>query len=341
MLKLKTVATARIEQPYYDMLAQYCDIKVTGWAVTDRIWSEEEIFPQLKGAEVLIIGYEKLTKEMLERLPELKLIACCRSSPVNIDVQAARELGIPVIHTPGRNANAVAEFTLGLMLDISRNIGRACREIKMGRYLGQPMSNTSTCDSEDIIWELPDANVYAIYKGFDLAGKTLGVIGYGLIGRLVAQKAAALGMNILVYDPYLAASPDDAAQVSLEQLLEQSDFVSLHCKESKDTKGMLGQQQFKIMKNTAYIINTARASMISQEALLQALECGEIGGAALDVFWTEPLPCDHPLLSMDNVIITPHIAGSSYDVPVFQSKMITEDILTWIKGGSPKRVCLP
>ena len=169
----------------------------------------------------------------------------------------------------------------------------------------------------------------------------MGLLGLGHIGRLLARYARAFDMRILAYDPYLDKAAATQAGVELTELdtvYGESDFLSLHCKVTEETVGMVDSRAFGKMKKNVVLINTARASIIDQAALLDALKNGRIAGAALDVFWDEPLPSNHPLLSMDNVTLTPHLAGASFDVPLRHSQIIVEDILRWASGQAPRNV---
>lgn len=339
MKRWRTVVTARLEPEYLERLSERCDITTTGWVTTGSIFSAEELMPHLEGAEIFIDGYEQMTDAMLARLPALRFIACCRGNPVNVDVAAAARRGIPVVYTPGRNANGVAEFTLGLMLAATRHIAQAHSALARGQYLAPAVADPLAEAAGDVIWDTPGENLHTTYGGWELEGRSLGLIGFGHIGRLVAAKARALGMNILAHDPFCAdGGGGEARLVDLPTLLREADVVSLHCKATGDNKGLLGAAELALMKPTAYLINTARASLVDQQALLEALEQHRIAGAALDVFWQEPLTKNHPLLALDNVLITPHLAGASLDVTRIQSRMICEDVLTWIDGGEPKRV---
>ena len=337
MKRYPTLVTARLEPEALAELEPYCDMRFSGWVEKGSIFSPQEILPHLEGVEVFIDGYEKVTEEMLTQLPQLRFIACCRGNPVNIDVKAAARRGIPVVYTPGRNANGVAEFTIGLMLAATRHIPQVYHVLKEGEYLAPPGGDLWEEAVGDVVWDTPGENLHTTYGGYELEGRTLGVIGFGHIGRLVAKKASALGMKVLAYDPYCVDGGGLGELVSLEELLEQSDLVTLHCKVTADNHHLLGKREFSRMKPSAILINTARASLVDPQALVKALESGRIAGAALDVFWKEPLAADHPLLQMDQVLVTPHIAGASLDVTRIQSRMIVEDVLNWVHGRELKR----
>ncbi len=185
---------------------------------------------------------------------------------------------------------------------------------------------------------------YKEFRGVELNCKTLGLIGLGSIGSKVARLAQAFGMKVVAYSLSKDAEKAEALGVqliSLDELLKTSDIVSVHCRVTPETIGLIGNREIELMKPTAYLINTARAVLIDQQALLNALQNKRIAGAALDVFWYEPLPVNHPLLELDNLTITPHLAGSTVEVIERQSKMIVDDVLTWIEGGIPKFVFNP
>jgi D-3-phosphoglycerate dehydrogenase / 2-oxoglutarate reductase len=342
MNKYKTVVTASIIENELIRLREYCDVNITGWVKNGRIFNEDEMIEILQDTDILIVSYENITKKVLQSAKKLKLIGCPRGNPVNIDVKAASDLGTPVIYTPGRNANSAAEFTIGLILAELRHIARAYHSMKAGKYLGEPVKNIyNTPHQNDVMWNIDKDSPYKKFRGYELRGRTLGLIGLGNIGRRVAKFAKAFDMNVIAYDPY--CSKEDAKKimvkiVSLSTLLKSADFVSIHCKVTEETIGLIGDKELSLMKSNAYIINTARASIIKQDALIQVLENKKIAGAALDVYWYEPIPSNHPLLNVENVTLTPHIAGASDDVPIFQSKMIIEDVIRWINGEKPKRI---
>jgi D-3-phosphoglycerate dehydrogenase len=342
MNKYRAVVTASILDRYMQQLKEYCDVVVTGWAKTGELLTEEELIEVLKDADIFIVGYEKLTKKVIENSKKLKLIGCTRGNPVNVDVRAASASNITVIYTPGRNANSAAEFTMGLILSELRHIARAYHCLKMGRYLGEPVENIyHTPHQDDVVWNMDGDSPYKKFRGCELYGRTIGLIGLGNIGRRLAKFAKAFDMNVVAYDPYCPIENVKELEielVSLSELLRSADFISIHCKVSEETIGLLGKEQFALIKPTAYLINTARASIIQQEALIEALQNKKIAGAALDVYWYEPIPANHPLLTMENVTLTPHIAGASDDVPVWQSQMMVEDVIRWIKGEEPVRI---
>lgn len=295
-----------------------------GWGVTRRELPRDELIQELDDAELLICELERVDGEVLDRAGALRLVASCRGEPTNVDLEEATRHGIPVLHTPGRNAASVADFVIGIMVVEARSIARSQEHLRRNGW--------------NVSGDLP----YFHFRGPELGGKTLGIVGFGAIGAEVARRAVeGFGMRAIVYDPYVEAPPPPYRAVTLSELLEQSDVVSLHCPPTQETIGMIGSRELERMKPSAYLINTARAQIVDEQSLVDALGRRVIAGAALDVFWEEPLPRDHPLLDLDNVTITPHIAGAADDVRVHQAAMVLEDIARWHAGERPLRLANP
>ena len=342
---LKALVTMKLTDTQFDRLRQRCDVVLTGWGRTGQLMNEAELLRETRDADILLVGYEAVSARVIGEAARLRLLGCARANPVNIDVPAASARGIPLLYTPGRNANTAAEFTMGLMLAESRHIARAYHALRGGQYLGAPMERFAGADpKEDVVWTLDGPSPYKLFRGVELGGRTLGLIGLGHIGARVAHFARAFDMEVVACDPYLG--PDQAAAqgvrlVSLDDLLRQADFISVHCKVSRETEGLLGPREFALMKPGAYVINTARAIIIDQEALVDALRRRRIAGAALDVYWYEPLPANHPLLALDNVTLTPHLGGATEDVPERHSRMIVDDVFAWLDQSRPERVYNP
>lgn len=341
----KAIVTIQISQNELNRLKTRCEVIEAGWGKTGFRLTESDLIQTLSGSQVLLVGYEKVSRNVIEVTPGLKLIGCSRANPVNVDIEAATNHHIPVIHTPGRNAIAAAEFTIGLMLSISRRIALGNYDLKTGRYLGEPVSDFKSVNGDgDITWDLDGKTPYLELRGMELYGHTLGLIGLGNVASRVARLAKAFGMQVISTSP-----PKDAERaeqlgiplVELKTLLKTSDFISIHCKVTPDTCGMINQHAFSLMKPTAYLINTARAIIIDQPALIDALQQHTIAGAAIDVFWYEPLPSNHPLLKMDNVILTPHIGGSTFEVPERHSRMLVDDVFAWMDGRPIQHLANP
>jgi len=338
--KLKAVVTTEMSAEQLAHLQQICDVTVSGWLEKQGwILNEDEQIETFSGADIIAVGYEHVSKRVLDACPSLRLIACARGNPVNVDCAEASRRRIPVIFTPGRNANSVAEFLLGGLIGLIRWIPLSYHQVRGGRYLGPPSEDIYRVPArDDIVWGFSmnqEDNPFQTYEGYELFHRTFGMIGYGAIGRRLAKFLRAMDVRVVIYDPYLppeAAEADGVEMLPLDELLRISDFVSLHCKVTEETKGMFGAREFALMKPTAVFINTARGVIVQQKALIEALEQKRISGAVLDVYWEEPLPANHPLLRMDNVVLTPHIAGSSADVVTHHSIMIVEDVERFING---------
>ncbi|MCX7044809.1 MAG: 2-hydroxyacid dehydrogenase [Candidatus Sumerlaeota bacterium] len=251
-----------------------------------------EVADNVADFDILVIQFAPVSRRFIESAKRLKVIAVLRGGTENVDVAFATARGIAVLNTPGRLARAVAECTMGLILTEIRNLARAHARLVQGR------------------WERAFPNSVEIPE---LLGKTAGLVGYGAVAQLVAHYLQAFGARIIAYDPYFKGDPAPAKLADLETLLRESDIVSLHARLTKETERMIGAAQFAMMKPSAVLVNTARSGLVDEAALVQALQDRRIMGAALDVFDVEPLPPDHPLLKLDNVTLTPHMAGSTVD----------------------------
>ena len=292
-----------------------------GWGVTRTALSQAELIAALEDTEVLICEVERVDGEVLEAAPQVRLVASCRGNPTNVDLDAAAAGGVTVLATPGRNAISVADFTLGLLLHHCRHIGRSERQLR------------------DHGWMLGDDLPYFHFRGPELAGRTLGLVGLGAIGRLVADRARGFGMTVVAFDPFVTIAPEGVHLMPLDALLVRSDVVSIHCPLTLGTRGLIGERELGLMGPAAILVNTARAAVVDEAALLQALRDRDIAGAALDVFWQEPLEDDHPIHELDNVTITPHVAGAADDVPRHHARMIIDDIARW-QAGQPLRLAV-
>jgi len=285
-----------------------------GWGVTRQALDAGELIAALDGVEVLICELETVDAVVLAVAPELKLVASCRGNPTNVDLQAAAERGVIVLSTPGRNAISVADFTMGLLLTHVRRI--AASEVQL-RERG---------------WMTDGDLPYFHFRGPELDGRTIGLVGLGAIGRLVAERARGFGMNVVAFDPFVVSPPDGVELVTLDELLVRSDAVSIHCPLTSETHGLIGRRELGLMRADAVLVNTARAAVVDETALLATLRHHDIAGAALDVFWEEPLAPDHPIRDLDNVTITPHVAGAADDVQRHHARMIIDDIERWQVG---------
>lgn len=335
---MKILFTAEYDEAYLDELEAFGEVRIAGWAKGISKLSEDELAKLSADVDMIITSYDDITKRVIDSAPNLKLIACTRATPVNVDVNYAKEKGIKVIYTPGRNSDSTAEHTIALMLSVARKIPMAYKALKEGKFTDETSEKEKAKAGlrEDVVWGFDSNSPYVVFKGTQLHGKTLGIIGYGSIGRRVGDIAAAIGMNLLIYDPYVSdidINRIGREKVDLQRLLKESDFVTVHLKVTPDTRGIIGEEAFKLMKPTAYFINCARAAVVDEEALIQALRTGEIAGAALDVFNKEPIYKEHPFITeLDNVVITPHIAGATNEVLSNHTDMIIKEIRRFLNN---------
>jgi D-3-phosphoglycerate dehydrogenase len=306
------------------------EVDYQSWLETGKLHMGESLLQTIRDGkyDVVIVEGDELKEEIIEQT-ELKLIGSVRGSPNNISLQAATAKRIPVIAVPGRNTIAVAEHTIALMLAQARNIVAAERLLKNDFYVD---------DFNDF------AKIYTSLMGFELFGRTVGIIGLGQIGFEVAKRLQAFGVELLITDPYTASSRVEEVGgriVELDELLRNSDIITIHCPSTEETRGMLGAKEFEMMKKTSILINTARASITDEYALLDALKNGTIAGAGLDVFSMEPVDCDNEFLELDNVTVMPHMGGNTIETIQRQTNCIVASILAFLKGEKPPNILNP
>ena len=318
----RTLIRAQFSEPYLARLRQRLDVLYENWLDTEALADPIELGERLarEGIDLLVIEADFVLAETFEAAPNLRFVGVCRGEVgPHVDLEAAAQHGVRVATTPGRNAIAVAELTLGLMFALARRIPQADGLIRRGA------------------WDTP-LDGYGRWGGVELAGRKVGLIGLGAVGRQVARRLAALDMRVLAYDPLLTHPAGVAVEMTdLATLLGESDFISLHCPLTPDTRGLLNAEAFARMKPTAYLVNTARGAVIDHAALVDVLTNRRIAGAALDVFPVEPLPTSSPLLALDNVILTPHIGGATHDVVAHQSHSMTLSIEDYLATLVPEQ----
>ena len=286
----------------WDKLDALCD-KLTVFDST----SEDKALSRLTGNEILMTSKCPITRELMENSTQLKYIGCTATGYNNIDVEAAADLGIAVTNIPAYSTDAVAQHTIALMLELSNHVG---------------LHNASVQDGQ---WSDNEYFCYWKKSVTLLTGKSLGIIGYGAIGKRVAQIARALGMEINIF------SQDPAGAM-------KSDFVSLHCPLTRENRHMVNTEFLVNMKPGAILINTARGGLVDERALADAIKAGFIAGAALDVLEQEPPAKDCPLIGLDNCIITPHIAWSPKEMRQAVIDILAENLESWLTGGMKNRV---
>ena len=345
---MKTFITARMEKSEINRLsAAGFKVEQGGFALTGQKMAKDELISKLADVEVAIIEFESMSQEVINSAKNLKIIAACRNEPAaNTDIDAATARNIPVLFTPGRNAVAVAEYTLGLMISIARSIPTTHHLLRYTDELTAVSYSDKSGERKNVTseWSMDPDAPFQRFQGDELMGKTVGLVGAGFIGQEIAKRVAALGMKLIAFDPY--AKADQLAKLSitlvgLDELAAQSDFVVMAAKVTPESTGLFGAKQFGLMKSGAYFINTARAALVDYEALFQALNQKKIAGAGLDVYPTEPLPGDSPFRKLTNVVLSPHLAGATREVVDHHSKMVVDDLLGLIDGKVPTRLANP
>lgn len=293
------------------------------WTHTRRLWDPSELAPRLRreGIQVVISEIDFFFDEVFAPPSPLRFLALCRQATNQVDLEAATQAGVVVVHTPGRNAQAVAELAVGLLLALARRIPDAHIYVRSGQ------------------WQNP-LDAYERFRGVEVAGKVLGIVGLGGIGRRVARMGRALGMRVVASDPY-ARPLRGVPLLPLEDLLSQADFVSLHAPDTTETYHLLHAQRLALMKPSAFLVNTGGGGLVDTDALCQALREGRLAGAALDVLEAAPLPPESPLLTCPNLVLTPHVGGATRETITRYSAMVTEDLLRWLGGKRPRHIANP
>jgi D-3-phosphoglycerate dehydrogenase len=275
-------------------------------------------------AEALLTHLAPVNAQVLDAAPALRVVGVTRGGPVNVDLAAATAHGVPVIYLPGRNLGAVAEFTVGVMISLTRSVVASSRTLANGRW---------------------DARYFRFpLAGPELRASRVGLVGLGAVGSRVAALLRGFGSDVVAFDPYAdpqAAAAVGARLVPLDELLSLSDIVSVHARLTEDTRAMFDGFAFAAMKPGAYFVNTARGELVDQKALLAALEDGHLAGAALDVFRPEPPAPDDPLLSRPDVIVTPHLAGSSRQVATESAQRIADAVARFVADGTLEHCANP
>jgi D-3-phosphoglycerate dehydrogenase / 2-oxoglutarate reductase len=311
------IATMQLPWPDEPMRHGYAEPGMDG--LKEYQGEAEAIVGFVGSAEIAITQLAPFSGAMLKRMPTLKVIAVARGGPVNIDLAAARERGVLIVNAPGRNASAVAEFTIGAIIAETRLMTRGHDALRRGMWRG----------------DLYRADLV----GRELSQMTVGVIGYGHIGTKIVRLLKAFDGRILVADPYVDLSPEDVrdgvVKAPLEALLRESDVVTLHARVTPETLGFIGRAEFAAMREGAVFINTARGPLVDYGALIEALKSGHLRGAMLETFAVEPAPAGLELLRLDNVTLTPHIAGASLKTIERAAEAAAEEVRRYLAGEPP------
>jgi D-3-phosphoglycerate dehydrogenase len=318
-----------ITAPYYEKALKELndvlgEVIYKPWKPQGRAYNEDELMELLRQtrAEALITEHDQVTKKVIAANPALRFIGVCRGTPSNVAVETASEMHIPVFYTPARNAQAVAEIFIANVITVMRNT-IAAREWLV-----------------DEKWEKGAHTSYLQFKGYELAGKTVGMVGFGAIGQRIAQMIKDFPCSVVYFDPYIAIEPEGVKKMSLEEVFAGSDVVSVHLPANEDTAGMIDKDLLKLMKPDAIFVNTSRASVVNSKDLLDVLEQGKIRGAVLDVFDHEPPDdLDYRIIHHPHVLATPHIAGATFEVEDHHADIMNRALLDWHrKEGKESRL---
>ncbi|HUY21164.1 MAG TPA: NAD(P)-dependent oxidoreductase [Acidimicrobiales bacterium] len=316
----RALVTAPVRGPGVELLREIADLVVDPWIDHEplRIYNAEQLAERAaaESATILMVEADRCAGPVFD-LP-LLAVASTRGDPTNVDVEAATAAGVPVLRAPARNADAVAELAVALLLAATRGVVGADRDVRAG-----DVYKNGT---------IP----YQRFRAWQLAGRTAGLVGLGAVGRALRWRLEGLGMRVVACDPYAA----DATH-TLEQLLEVADVVSLHAPVTAESTGMIGPEQFAAMRDGVVFLNTARAQLHDGDALVEALRSGKVGAAGIDHFVGEHLPTDHPLTTFPNVVLTPHIGGATYDTESNHTQTIADDLCRLMAGATPRNIVNP
>lgn len=329
---MRALITASFHPDGLERLRRHMEIVHEDWRVARQIHFDCARFAdhlREVGADVLIVEADLVRDEVLDA-GLLGFIGCCRGDPINVDLERATALGIPVVFAPGRNADAVADLTLAFMLALIRHVYEVNVALKSGEMRFQ-----STRDYLE---------VYGRYGGFELGSAVVGIVGLGAIGQRVARRCAAFGARVLAFDPAQPAeafSSSGAQAGSLDEVLREADILTIHCPEMPATHHLIGREQILRLKRGAYLLNLARASIVDDDAFYEALVNGHLAGAALDVFRDEPVQPDNRFVQLPNVLVAPHLGGATRDVVRHQTDMIVDGVEAWLRGERPRLLANP
>ncbi len=313
-----------ITAPYHDkaleaLKQQFGEIIYRPWKLQDRAYNPEELTALLKEthAEALITEHDEVTSSVIEACPDLQFIGVCRGTPSNVAVATATEKGIPVFNTPARNAQAVAEMFISNLVNLMRNT----------------LPAVAWLEGEN--WEAGAHTSYLQFKGNEIAGKTIGMVGFGAVGQTIGNLLRHFPADIQYYDPFYTADDETYKKVTLEEVFKTSDVVSIHLPVNKETEGLIGEELISLMKTDAIFVNTARAVVVKRKSLLYAVENNLIRGAILDVFDHEPPDeLDYRLIHHPHVLATPHIAGATFEVEDHHADIMNKALHNFYVAGN-------
>lgn len=327
---MKAFITAILTQQALNELNNIMDVVYEPWIKTGEIYFDaRELAERLEGVDIFITEVDDVKKKEFFELTNLKLLISCRGDPFNVNLKAATEKGILVLNTPLRNVDAVADLTVCYILMLARKVHKLDRILHSESF--------EVVDFEDWI------KYFENFIGTELGGKKVGIIGLGQIGRRVADRLRPFGVEYLIYDPYVPydITKEYGDAVDIDFLVRNSDFITIHASATDENDNLINKNRINSMKKNAFLINTAKGSLVDYDALKKALEEKRIAGAALDVFPLEPIDEDNDFLKFDNTIVSPHVGGDTFEMIIRQSNMLLEDIKLWLNKESPKHIMNP
>ena len=318
---MRALITCEVSNEFISALkSRGIEYELTGWGQTGNTLTQEELIAKAQGCEIVIVEIEDLNKTVIESLPDLKFVGVSRGTPVNVDLEFCKERGIPVVHTPGRNADSVADYCLSMMLDLSRKLTASSRHLA----------------SEG--WMFDGKLPYLEFRGRDLGNLKVGLFGFGQIGARVAKRLhSGFGSQVYFFDPFVESSVHAKKVKSLDELFETCDIVSLHAPVIPETENSVNRALLRKLGPDGILISSARAKLIVEEDLYQSLANKEIASAAIDVFWKEPIDSQNRWVKLPNAICTPHIAGASRDVVANHCETILNGIDKWLSTENKTR----
>jgi D-3-phosphoglycerate dehydrogenase len=318
---MRALITCEVSNEFISALkTRGIEYELTGWGQTGNTLTQEELIAKAQGCEIVIVEIEDLNKAVIQSLPDLKFVGVSRGTPVNVDLEFCKERGIPVVHTPGRNADSVADYCLSMMLDLSRKLTASSRHLA----------------SEG--WMFDGKLPYLEFRGRDLGNLKVGLFGFGQIGARVAKRLhSGFGSQVYFFDPFVESSVHAKKVKSLDELFETCDIVSLHAPVIPETENSVNRALLRKLGPDGILISSARAKLIVEEDLYQSLANKEIASAAIDVFWREPIDSQNRWVKLPNAICTPHIAGASTDVVSNHCETILNGIDKWLSTENKTR----
>jgi len=301
--RMSVLVTAPFDEAVLEMLADFAEVRVVPVDEAGLDNTVDLLSMDLADVEVLVVEGAEVTEQVVRAAPKLRMVVACRANPVTVDVEACVRANVAVETTPARNADVTADLAFTLILNSVRQVPQSERWLRSGQWT-----------------EATKFYAYRTFRGPALNGRTLGVVGLGAVGSRVAERARGFGMTVLGHDPGPVQQAEFVARMELHEMLPLVDVLSLHVPLMPSTVGIFGAKEFSLMRAGSYFINSARAAVVDQQALEEALTSRHLAGAGLDVFHEEPLPESSVLRSLDHVVLTPHIGGASDDVVANHSR---------------------